>query len=74
MAQTSVGIRELKAHLSAYIQHVKNGDIVIITEHGKPVGQIMPIRESIEERMQALIDAGFLLWSGERLQPVEPLP
>ena len=55
MTQTTVGIRELKAQLSAYVQRVKAGDTVVITERGKAVGRIVPIERSVEERLQDLI-------------------
>lgn len=74
MSVTTVGIRELKTHLSKYMRRVKSGEIVIITEHGKPVGRIVPNAEySIEERMLALRESGFLSWEGEGLPPkLEP--
>jgi antitoxin (DNA-binding transcriptional repressor) of toxin-antitoxin stability system len=36
----SVGIRELKSHLSQYIELVKNGENIIITEHNKVVAEL----------------------------------
>ena len=36
----SVGIRELKSHLSQYIDLVKCGENVLITEHSKVVAEI----------------------------------
>ncbi len=41
-----VGVRELKAHLSDYLKKVKAGRTVLITEHGKPVGRIVPAGQS----------------------------
>jgi prevent-host-death family protein len=54
VAQVVVGIRELKAKLSSYVRHVKAGDTVIITDHGKAVGRIVPMEQSLEERLQAM--------------------
>lgn len=73
MEQTSVGIRELKARLSAYLRQVKNGGTLIITERGKPVGRIVPIRSSVEEQTEELAQAGLLAWSGKRLPPRKPV-
>lgn len=69
---STAGMRELKSNLSAYMRRVKAGETVIITEHGKPVGQIIPIRESIEEKLQGLIESGFIEWNGEKFVPEMP--
>jgi len=37
------GIREVKAHLSKYLQDVKKGDEVIITDRGRAVAHIVPV-------------------------------
>ncbi|MCF8108110.1 MAG: type II toxin-antitoxin system prevent-host-death family antitoxin [Desulfohalobiaceae bacterium] len=63
MEQTSVGIREAKIHLSRFLKVVKNGGEVIITEHGKPVGKIVPFQQSelnLSERLERLIDKGVI--------------
>jgi prevent-host-death family protein len=67
--EVRVGVRELKAQLSTYLKQVKGGATLIITEHGKPIGQITPIPTSKAARMQALIDAGLIRWSGKRFEP-----
>ena len=36
----TVGIRDLKNQLSLYLQYVKNGEKVIITEHNKVIAEI----------------------------------
>ena len=73
MSQVTVGIRELKAHLSSYVRQVKAGASVIISEHGKPVGRIVPISPSLEVRLQELCEAGLAAWSGRRLSPITPV-
>ena len=73
MAQTTVGIRELKARLSKYLKQVKAGSILVITERGKPIGRIVPIRPTGEAKMQGLIEAGILAWSGRKLVPMAPV-
>ncbi|HXH57446.1 type II toxin-antitoxin system prevent-host-death family antitoxin [Iamia sp.] len=52
----SVGIRKLQQHASAVIQRVKDGEVIEITERGRPVAQIGPPTRS---RIEALIDAGL---------------
>jgi len=66
MTQTVVGIRELKARLSAYMLQVKAGATVVITEWGKPIGRIVPLSPSVEARVQELVQAGLMAWSGRR--------
>jgi prevent-host-death family protein len=73
MAQTSVGIRELKTQLSRYLRQVAAGDTVIITERGKPVGQIVPLNTMAERRLQQLVAVGLVAWSGQKLEPVTPV-
>jgi len=44
--QVEVGIRDLKSQFSKYIDRVQKGDVIIVTEHGKAVARISPVRES----------------------------
>ncbi|HWM93031.1 MAG TPA: type II toxin-antitoxin system prevent-host-death family antitoxin [Thermoanaerobaculia bacterium] len=69
---TTVGIRELKAKLSSYVEQVKAGGTVIITERGKPVGRIVPVRAALQDRLQQLAEARVLAWSGRKLEPKTP--
>lgn len=73
MAPVTVGIRELKAQLSRYIQQVRAGETVIITDRGKPIGRIVPNEPSTEERLKELEQSGLIAWSGRGLQPVRPV-
>ncbi len=68
-----VGMRELKNKLSEYLRQVKAGEIIIITEHGKAIGQISPIKPTVRERMAALVSAGQMEWVDEKLPPVQPI-
>jgi prevent-host-death family protein len=71
MPSATVGIRELKSRLSYYLQQVKAGDTLIITEHNRPIGKIMPTNLAIDERLQALVDAGVVAWSGKSLAAID---
>jgi len=73
MTQNTVGIRELKARLSAYLRQVKAGATVVITDRGKPVERIMPLAPSVEDRVQELVEAGLIAWSGQKLSPLAPV-
>ncbi len=70
---TTVGIRDLKAQLSQYMRQVKAGTTITITEWGKPVGRIIPVEETLEEKMETLISTGFAVWNGGRLTAVTPV-
>lgn len=49
-----VGIRELKARLSEYIERAADGEIVIVTNRGRRIAQIVPIpgRDNIERGLR----------------------
>ena len=66
----SVPIAILKAKLSEYLDAVKTGEEIIVTEHGEPVARLLPIaqEESLEVRMVRLVAAGLVR------PPVRPLP
>ena len=40
-----VGVRELRAGLSRFLQRVKEGEEIVVTERGKPVARIVPEKE-----------------------------
>lgn len=72
MGVKTVGTRELKNHLSEYLRRVKAGETVIITERGKPVGQIMPIQADLTSRLKELVKAGVVEWNGQPVPPYQP--
>jgi prevent-host-death family protein len=39
----SAGVAELKARLSEYLQRVKAGEEVLVTDRGKPVARLVPV-------------------------------
>ena len=67
-----VGTRELKNKLSEYMRRVKAGETIIVTERGKTIGQIVPVKPSLDERLQTMVDAGLAEWSGRKLKPHKP--
>lgn len=73
MNQHTVGIRQLKEQLSHYVEQVKTGATVVITERGKPVGRIVPVASSLESRLQQLAEANLLAWSGRKLGSAAPV-
>jgi len=73
MRQHTVGIRQLKEQLSHYVEQVKTGAAVVITERGKPVGRIVPWMASVESQLQQLAAANLLAWSGRKLGSTVPV-
>ena len=73
MSEVRVGIRELKSHLSEYLRQVKAGETVIITDRGQPVGRIVPVAQSLQERLEGMVQGGLILWSGSKLSPLAPV-
>ncbi|RRR72656.1 MAG: type II toxin-antitoxin system prevent-host-death family antitoxin [Candidatus Viridilinea halotolerans] len=72
MREVRVGTRELKNRLSEYLRRVKAGETLIVTEHGKTIGQIIPVRPTTEERVKAMAATGQVEWDGGRLQAYQP--
>ena len=73
MAELVVGVRELKAKLSEYLRQVKAGRTVTITERGVAVGRLVPAGQSLDERVQMMLDAGLAEWNGRALPPMKPI-
>ncbi|MCO5315927.1 MAG: type II toxin-antitoxin system Phd/YefM family antitoxin [Solirubrobacterales bacterium] len=40
-----VGIRELRDGLSRYLAKVVEGERIVVTDHGKPIAEILPLNE-----------------------------
>jgi prevent-host-death family protein len=57
----TVNIAELKAHLSAHIQLVRDGEEVLVCDRNKPVARIVPCRlEGRSQQEQRLVANGLL--------------
>ena len=57
----TVNISDLKAHLSAHIQFVKDGEEVLICDRNKPVARIVPCpMNDHSEQEQRLVALGVL--------------
>jgi len=57
----SVNIGELKNHLSAYLQFVRNGEEIIVRDRNTPVARILPIQaDSLTEHEARLVASGAM--------------
>ncbi len=65
----TVGIRALKQNASAVVAEAAAGDIVVITDRGRPVAMLVPYQQN---RIQALIDAGLATPPKRSLRDLPP--
>lgn len=69
----SVGIRELKDHLSQHLGQVKEGNTVTVTEHGKPIARIVPLDSTTP--FERLMAEGRITPAARAKQPApDPMP
>ena len=66
-----VGIRALKQNASAVVAEAAAGDIVVITDRGRPVAMLVPYQKN---RFQALIDAGRVTPPKRSIKDLPPPP
>jgi len=61
----SVGVRELRDNLSEYLRRVREGELLVITDRGQPVGELGPAAAGRNvQRARALARRGAASWSG----------
>lgn len=68
-----MGVRELKAKLSAALQRAAAGEMITVTDRGRPIAVLGPPLGAID--LTAAADAGWLTpATAEGLQPVRRAP
>lgn len=67
---TKVGVAQLKAQLSRYLDVVKHGEEVVVTERGRPIAKLVALGgpERAESRRERLARAGVLVLGTQRLR------
>ena len=65
-----VGVRELKQHLSRYLDNVEKGQVITVTERGRPKALLMPLPGG-GDRLAEGIEAGWIT-PPTRLGPLAP--
>lgn len=61
----SVGIRELKAHLSRHLKRVRSGARLMVTERGRSIATISPVEPPVDvDWAHRLVAQGRARWSG----------
>lgn len=75
---TSVGIRNLKNHLSRYVQRVAAGERVTVTDRGRVVAELVPpgggSTSGGRSRFEELVAAGIIRPALEAGDPLADLP
>ena len=64
--QKVVGVRELRQQASRVLDLVKRGEVIVVTEHGTPIAEIVPIKKT---KLQLLIEQGAIT---PALEPFDP--
>jgi prevent-host-death family protein len=61
----SVGIRELKNKLSYYLERVKGGESLAVTEHGRTIAYILPSEKAPQyESLVRMVREDLASWKG----------
>lgn len=74
-SRVEVGVRDLKNNLSRYLDRVKRGEDVIVTEHGRPVARLSSL-DHASDRLAELIASGQVrpAKSAARHRPARRVP
>ena len=60
----NVSVRELKSHLSKYLNQARAGQTIEVTSHRKVVARIIGVPETPNEGIARLVASGAATWSG----------
>ncbi len=63
---TDVGIREFRDHLSRYLERVQAGEEVVVTDRGRAIARVLPMRG--ERTLDRLIREGRVTPAKQRLR------
>jgi len=55
---TSVGLRDLKNHLSEYVRRAAGGELVLVTDRGRVVAELRPPESSPDRMLAEAVSAG----------------
>lgn len=73
--RTSVGSRELKTRLGAYLERARAGHVVVVTDRGQPVAELGPIGrgDPEESALARLVASGMVTPRRRRLTSFAPV-
>jgi prevent-host-death family protein len=71
----TVGVRELRQNLSRYLERVKEGETLTVTERGHEVARLVPSREAINPHYLELAEQyGATIPTKSLLKVIDSLP
>jgi prevent-host-death family protein len=74
-AAPRVGVRELRQNLSVYLERVKDGETIEVTERGRPVARLAPLPAAQQPAYERLVAEGLIRpGRGDLLELGAPLP
>jgi prevent-host-death family protein len=73
----AVSVRDLKNRLSEHLRRVQTGESMLVTDRGRPIAELVPLRpESLThaQRLAQLADAGEITLprGGKKPKPIRP--
>ena len=69
-----VGVRELRQNLSKYLERVKEGETLTVTERGKEVARLVPSRPDVDPYYQRLAEKyGGKVPTGDLIEAIREL-
>jgi len=75
--RTTVGARELKTRLGTYLQKVRRGATLVVTDRGEPIAELRPLggNGSADEAGLAMLAAMGVVTRGEepKVRPFRPV-
>lgn len=72
---TTAGIKDIKNNLSRYLDRVKSGEEILITERGKPIARIIRERSkssSIRQALGPLLENGLVSMPAQQQEKEPP--
>lgn len=71
----TVGVRELRQNLSRYLERVKDGETLTVTERGHEVARLVPSPEAVDPYYLKLAEKyGATIPKGDLLDAIKSLP
>jgi prevent-host-death family protein len=71
----TVGVRELRQNLSKYLERVKDGETLVVTERGTEVARLVPSRPDIDPFYLELAEKyGATIPKGDLVETIANLP
>lgn len=59
-----IGIRQLKDGLSHYLELVRHGGMILVTDRGKPVARLVPVEDEWLADLSILAERNGIHWQG----------